>query len=280
MPPRASVLLSTYNQPRLLDLCLCGYEQQSTDDFEILIADDGSGPETREVIEARTRTSNVPLIHVWQPDEGFRKARAVNLAVLASRGEHLVFSDGDCIPSRSFVAGHLGAAAPGTYAVGGHTRLSLAVTEALTEELVRSGGLERTVSPAERAELWWTHLKSLAYIAAHKRRKPKFFGLNFSADRGAFFRVNGFDANYKDHGREDSDLRNRMQLAGIRARSLWHRSLVFHQHHPAHPTRRGTGREAAAYYNRPDLAPEAPYGLRELEGELGRAERGPSPLAP
>jgi glycosyltransferase involved in cell wall biosynthesis len=274
MSPRASVILSTYNQPRVLDLALHGYARQSTRDFEILIGDDGSGPETAELIEKHAKELPVPLIHVWQPDAGFQKAKAVNRAVLRSRGEWLIFSDGDCIPSRTFVEEHLAAARPGTFVVGGHIRLSAEETEALTPEQVESGAFEEFGSAWERANLRLMHVKSLFYIAIRKRRKPKFYGLNFSLSREDFFAVNGYDSTYKNIAKEDSDLRNRMQLAGYRPVSLWHRARVYHQHHPPHNTRR-LWREGVAYYNRKDLRPEAPDGLRELAREIAAESARP-----
>lgn len=273
MSPAASVVITTYNQPRLLDLTLHAYARQSTRDFELLIADDGSGPETRELIERHRRSFPVRLEQVWQPDEGFLKSKAVNRAVLTSRGDYLVFSDGDCIPSRGFVEEHLAARRPGTYIVGGHIRLSPEYTRDLTAEEVLAGSVDRAGTRRQRLELWSVHLRSLAYIALRKRRKPKFYGLNFSVDRESFVRVNGFDQTYRDCGREDSDLRNRMQIAGIRACSLWHRARVFHLHHASHGAR-GLGRRIAEYYNRPDLRSEAPVGLRELEIEIGSEQRG------
>jgi glycosyltransferase involved in cell wall biosynthesis len=274
MSPRASVVLSTYNQPHVLDLALHGYARQSATDFEILIGDDGSGPETAELLERHAKELSVPLVHVWQPDEGFQKARAVNRAVLASRGELLIFSDGDCIPSRTFVAEHLAAARRGRFAIGGHVRLSQAETAALSVEDVRSGRFERLGSAWERAGLWLLHGKSLAYIAIRKRRKPKFYGLNFSLAREDFFAVNGYDSTYKNIAKEDSDLRNRMQLAGYRATSLWHRARVYHQYHPPHSTRL-LWREGVRYYNRRDLRPEAPDGLRELAAEIAAESARP-----
>jgi glycosyltransferase involved in cell wall biosynthesis len=274
MSPRASVILSTYNQPRVLDLALHGYARQSTRDFEILIGDDGSGPETAELIEKHAKELPVPLIHVWQPDAGFQKAKAVNRAVLRSRGEWLIFSDGDCIPSRTFVEEHLAAARPGTFVVGGHIRLSAEETEALTPGQVESGAFEEFGSAWERANLRLMHVKSLFYIAIRKRRKPKFYGLNFSLSREDFFAVNGYDSTYKNIAKEDSDLRNRMQLAGYRPVSLWHRARVYHQHHPPHNTRR-LWREGVAYYNRKDLRPEAPDGLRELAREIAAESARP-----
>jgi glycosyltransferase involved in cell wall biosynthesis len=273
MPIRASVVLSTYNQPRVLDLALTGYARQSTRDFEILIGDDGSGPETAELCERHAKELPVPLVHVWQPDAGFQKAKAVNRAVLRSRGEWLIFSDGDCVPSRTFVEEHIAASRRGRFVIGGHIRLSRAETEALTPEDVRSGRFEALGSAWERANLWLMHAKSLAYIALRKRRKPKFYGLNFSLARDDFFAVNGYDSTYKNIAKEDSDLRNRLQLAGYRAVSLWHRARVYHQYHPPHRTRL-LWREGVDYYNRPDLRPEAPDGLRELAREIA-AEPAP-----
>jgi glycosyltransferase involved in cell wall biosynthesis len=266
--PRASVIVTTYNQPAALERTLLGYARQDASDFELVIADDGSGPQTAALIARYMGILPFPLLHVWQPDEGFRKSRAVNLAVLRSHADYLIFSDGDCIPEKRFISDHLAVAAPRHYVVGGHVRLSRQQTEALTADDVRSGRFETWVTPRQRASLLATHLKSLAYIALRKRRKPKFFGLNFSVDRAGFTRVNGFDMNFENSGREDSDLRNRMQLAGLSARSLWYRPGVFHQHHPPHNQRLGWT-DVAAYYNRQDIRPEAPQGLRELEAELG-----------
>jgi glycosyltransferase involved in cell wall biosynthesis len=274
MPPvkiRGSVILATYDQPRLLDLALAGYSHQSTRDFEIVVADDGSGPETRRVIESWARRLPVEIRHVWQPHRGFWKSAAVNRGALHCRGAKLVFSDGDCVPSRTFVEEHLEIAGPATFAVGGHVRLSEAESRRVTRERIASGALESEIAFADRASLWWTHCKSLAYIASRRPRKPRLLGLNFSVDRASFFAVNGFDLTYRNSARDDSDLRNRLLLAGVRPVSLWHRARVVHLFHPPH-VERTLWREAGAYYRRADLCAEAPYGLRELAAELG-AER-------
>jgi glycosyltransferase involved in cell wall biosynthesis len=265
--PRVSVLLSTFNHPDLLARSLLGFALQSTRDFEVVVADDGSGPDTRKVVETFQADYPVPLRHVWQPDRGFHKSRAVNRATLQSRGVYLLFSDGDCVPSPTLIAEHLAVARPGHYVVGGFIRLSEEQSAALGDADVRAGNLERFVTPAQWLDLYFTHLKSLVYIALNKSRKPKIYGLNFSLHRDDFVRVNGYDETYHNSAKEDSDLRNRMQVAGLRAISLWHRPGVFHQHHPPHEMRIAW-REAHAYYNRRDLPAEAPVGLRELQNEL------------
>jgi len=262
--PRASVIVSTYNQPAMLERVLRGYARQTTRDFELIIADDGSGPETRACIEAHQKSYPVPLLHVWQPDDGFHKSRAVNRAVLRARASYLIFSDGDCIPAASFVAEHLAAARAGAYVVGGFIRLSQDATRSLSLQDVETGAFERGIPLKERLSLWLTHIKSLYYIAVRLPRKPTFHGLNFSVDRESFFRVNGFDETYRNSGREDSDLRNRMQMAGLTAVSLWHRAGVFHQFHLPHDKRLDWS-AVGRYYNRPDIQIEAPVGLRQLQ---------------
>jgi len=267
----ASVLLTTYNQPRALDFVLQGYARQSRLDFEVLIADDGSGPETAKVIERHAETYPVPLIHVWQPDDGFHKTRAVNRAALRSRGAYFILSDGDCIPSRDHVATHLAARRPNRFILGGHVRLTPEETAALTPEDIASGRFETLVTPEERRRMRIVHLKGLFYILLNQRRKPKCYGTNFSMAREDFFRVNGFDENYRNAGREDSDLRNRLQLAGLRATSVWNRCNGVLQHHTTHTTRL-IWAEVDAYHHRPDLAAEAPRGLRELARALAQDE--------
>lgn len=265
--PRVSVLLSTYNHPDLLTRSLLGFALQSTRDFEVIVADDGSGPETRKVVESLQPDYPVRLQHVWQPDNGFHKSRAVNRATLQSRGSYLLFSDGDCVPAPTLIADHLAVARPGRYVVGGFVRLSEAQSAALTDDDVRAGNLQRFVTPAQWRDLYLTHLKSLWYVLVNRRREPKIYGANFSLHRDEFFRLNGYDETYRNSAKEDSDLRNRMQVAGLRAISLWYRPGVFHQHHPPHEMRIAW-REAHEYYYRPNLPAEAPVGLRELQKEL------------
>jgi hypothetical protein len=125
-------------------------------------------------------------------------------------------------------------------------------------------------TPWQKADLWLTQLKSLWYIRTRKRRRPRFLGLNFSVDRSTFFELNGIDQTFHNVGKEDSDLRNRMLLAGVRPISLWHRARVFHQYHPPFGARAKSDKQ---YYMRPDLTVEAPQGLREMAAQLEREEK-------
>ena len=49
---RVSVIISTFERPRELELVLAGYALQDDPDFEVIVADDGSGFATAAVITA------------------------------------------------------------------------------------------------------------------------------------------------------------------------------------------------------------------------------------
>ena len=69
----ASVIFTTYNHPKWLEKTLWGFSAQSYRDFEIIVADDGSTDETREVIESLRTQIDIPIQHLWQEDDGFQK---------------------------------------------------------------------------------------------------------------------------------------------------------------------------------------------------------------
>jgi glycosyltransferase involved in cell wall biosynthesis len=54
------------------------------------------------VVNSLRAQIDIPIQHVWQEDDGFQKCRVMNKAIVASRGEYLIFTDGDCIPHPDF----------------------------------------------------------------------------------------------------------------------------------------------------------------------------------
>lgn len=271
--PRASVVVTTYNNPRYLELVLLGYARQNRRDFEVVVADDGSRDETRQLLDRMRPGFPVPLRHAWQPDIGFRQSRVLNWGALHARGAQLIFTDGDCIPPAHFVATHLAVAAPNTLVVGGCIRLEQEPSSRLTPADVQSGAFENLLTAEARRAMQWRHLQNTAYILFGAKRRPKIQGLNFSIDRPAFYAVNGFDLTYENNARQDSDLRNRLRLARTRARCIWHSCIVFHLWHGRHAGRDGWS-AADAYYARKDLQPWAASGIRELAAETGVALPG------
>ncbi|HEU0298321.1 MAG TPA: glycosyltransferase, partial [Longimicrobium sp.] len=134
-----SVIVSTYNKPRDLERVLWGYACQTDRAFELLVADDGSGPETAAAIDRVRAEAGLQVVHVWHPDRGFRKSEIMNRAIVASGGDYLLFTDGDSIPRADLVAVHRALAQPGRYLGGGYLKLPARASEAITVEDVRAG---------------------------------------------------------------------------------------------------------------------------------------------
>lgn len=265
--PAVSVLLSIFDQPNALAFSLLGYQRQSFRDFEVVVADDGSDEETGALLERFRAQSAFPIKRVWQENRGFRKAKIVNEAARASEGKILVFSDGDCIPSRDFVAVHARASGPGTFCAGGYVRLSAEYCRTLTPERVAAGEFESQLTAADRWRFRVTHWKSVWGVLWGKVTRPKAYGCNLSCGRDVFYGVNGYDENFDGFGKEDSDLRNRMRRYGAVARSVWSRAWVYHVDDVVDPkirARRIPRRKNLEYYRRPDVPVRCVNGLEKL----------------
>ena len=234
---RASVILSTYNSPAWLEKVLYGWFAQQCSDFELIIADDGSGPETARLIEGLRAESPVPVRHVWQRDDGFRKCRILNKAVLHAGAPYLVFSDGDCIPRADFLATHMARAEPGYYLSGSYYKLPMDTSHAITRDDIESGrcfdkrwlyrhGLPRwrktlKISASARMAPWLNRLTPA---------KCNLKGSNASAWKDDVLRVNGFDERMP-WGGEDREFGVRLINAGIRPRHVRYDAIVLHLDH-------------------------------------------------
>jgi glycosyltransferase involved in cell wall biosynthesis len=234
-PHRARVVITTYERLHLLRLALRAWRRQTCLDFALTVADDGSGPETGEFIRAFAASAPFPVKHVWWKNEGFRRAGILNESVRQSDGEPLlVFTDGDCVPPATFLAGHLAAHGPRTFAVGGAFKIPQAPSATLNESSIDRGDHERLGTRADRLELGWRAWKSHVGVWLHQRRRPKVVGLNIGIDRSLFEEVNGYDEAFVGYGLEDSDLRDRVMATRPRptVRVLYGKNDTIHLWHP------------------------------------------------
>src|SRR4051812_45707010 len=100
--PSASLIIATYNWPQALELCLLSIMNQEVMPKEVVIADDGSKEETRNIVEQFREKLAIPVIHIWQPDKGFQLGKIRNKAMAAASGEYLIQVDGDLILHSAF----------------------------------------------------------------------------------------------------------------------------------------------------------------------------------
>ena len=234
---KLSVIVSTYNQPRWLEKVLWGYTVQTRKDFELIIADDGSGPETAAVIERFRRETALAPVHVWHPDDGFRKTEILNRAILTARGDYLIFADGDCVPRDDFVESHARLAEPKRFLSGGAVALTMAVSELITKDDIVTGrfatmrwlrahGVGRPLDFKRFTKLPW--LNSLADALSVR---AKFTGKNVSTWKSGLVAINGFDHEMR-YGYEDWSVGQLLINTGYRVKQVRNRAIAFHLDHP------------------------------------------------
>jgi glycosyltransferase involved in cell wall biosynthesis len=237
-PIETSLIVTSYNQPNALALMFEGVLTQRHRIEELVIADDGSASDTKELVKAFTARAGFPVIFTHQEDRGFRKARALNNAVRESHGDYILFLDGDCIPPPEWAQRHVAALRSGCdFATAGYVLMSLERTRTLSRDHIVAGRLDEEIRSEERRDLRTSHRKELLYAFLRKRKKPKILGGNWAVTRNAIFSVNGFDENFDGFTKEDSDIRNRLRNAGFKGRSLWDRNWVYHCSHEFDPRR-------------------------------------------
>jgi glycosyltransferase involved in cell wall biosynthesis len=232
---RLSVIVTTYNNPRGLQLVLAGLTRQTVQDFELLIADDGSGAETAALISVFAARARFPVRHVWHPDQGFRKCTISNKAILEAEGNYLVFFDGDCIAPSHCLAAHLYEARHGSYLTGGKIPVSRSLGSRLTVESVQRGLLDGIgiwwLGVGKRRRLFVSHVPVVRDMMNRRvPRQPSWRGENSSAFASDLRRVGGFDERFT-YGYEDADFGHRLQAAGVQGRSIRYTAPVFHLEH-------------------------------------------------
>jgi glycosyltransferase involved in cell wall biosynthesis len=234
---KLSVVISTYNSPAWLEKVLWGYSVQTHEDFEILIADDGSADATRQLIDRMAAETGLEIKHVWQEDKGFRKCRILNKAVLEVASEYVVFTDGDCIPRRDFLAVHAAEAEPGCYLSGGYHKLPMSTSEAIGKDDIVSGRcfsltwLKQHGLKSSFKNLKLTASPRLAKIC--NKLTPtacNFKGSNGSAWLADILAVNGFDERMP-WGGEDREFGVRLINRGIRPKHVRYNAIVIHLDH-------------------------------------------------
>ena len=234
-----SVILSTYDRPRDLGLVLEGYARQDDPDFELVVADDGSGAPTATTVAAAALRGGAwrDLRHVWQPDAGFRKTEILDRAVLAASGDYLIFSDGDCIPRPDFVSTHRRLAEPGRFLSGGYVRLPAALSAALEPEDVRAGWIWKAGELAKRGLGGWrARLRTLdpgimpELLDRITPTRATWNGMSASTWKEAVLAVNGFDLDL-EYGGLDREFGQRLENLGLRGRQVRHRAVLLHLHH-------------------------------------------------
>ncbi len=227
---RLSLIISTYNRPDALRAVLASVAGQNVRPHEVIVADDGSGPDSKAVVD-QAAAAGLPIRHVWHRHDGFRLAAIRNRAFAAATGDYLVMIDGDILLHPDFVGDHAAAARPGFFVQGSRVILR----ENLTQRLLDSGG---TVWPSfftagigNRKNLLRSPFLSRLFSGVGEGGKG-IRTCNFALWRSDLIRVNGFNEDFVGWGREDTELVARLFNAGIKRWNLRFAALGCHLYHP------------------------------------------------
>lgn len=234
---KLSVIITTYNSEDWLSKVLEGYSNQTEKDFEIVIADDGSTEKTNEVITLFKDVFNHPIIHVWQPDEGFQKSKILNKAIVKTNSDYLLFTDGDCIPRKDFIYQHLKYKEEGCFLSGGYFKLPLSISKLISSENIRN---------QECFSIFWLLKNGLKYSFKLSKlskislftyfmnwitpTKKTFNGHNTSCFKKDLLAVNGFNEDMK-YGGLDRELGERLHNLGIFSKQIRYSAICLHLDH-------------------------------------------------
>lgn len=246
-----SVILSTYNATEWLEKVLWSYTIQSYRNFEIVIADDGSGEPTKNLIEDFKKNTEIPIQHIWHPDRGFQKSEILNKAILACKSEYVIMSDGDCIAREDFVEMHVKYREYGYFLSGGYYKLPMQLSKEISKEDILTGRC---------FNLKW--LKNNGLKSSFKNNKISAKGIrkhllnlltptsatwnghNASGWKKDIIKVNGFDERMQ-YGGQDRELGERLMNLGIKGKQIRYTAICLHLDH-----KRGYKNEASINKNK------------------------------
>ncbi|MGI8751466.1 MAG: glycosyltransferase family 2 protein [Acidimicrobiales bacterium] len=198
-----SVVIPTYNRSDQLIRLLAALATQVDVDFEVVVADDGSGDDT--VVRARALADTVPYpLTVVTSPTNTGPAATRNRGWRRARGDLIAFIDDDCVPAPFWLVNLLSGF--------DHADLVIGRTRPPDDQLDQIGPFSSYLDIADG---------------------EGFLSCNIAYRRSVLEAVDGFDDEaFPLHNGEDTDLGLRALEAGFRDRFV-DEALAFHDVHPS-----------------------------------------------
>ena len=235
--PKITVIIATYNKTDWLEKVLHGYGIQTYKDFEIIIADDGSTNETKELIVKFKANYPVDIIHVWHEDAGYRRQKILNEAIMKAKNEYILFTDGDCIPREDFVETHAIHAESGYFLSGGYCKLPMGISESITENDIKSkrcfelNWLKKQGQLSRKNKLKLSAKNGFANVLdLFTPTGATFNNCNSSAWKSDLIAINGYDERMQ-YGGPDRELGERLINNGIKTKQIRYKAICLHLDH-------------------------------------------------
>lgn len=235
----SSIIVSVYSDQQALQLIFDCLAQQTVNNFEIIISEDGENADIKKVVEANDSIGN-PVMHLTQTNAGFRKNIALNRAIMAAQTDHLVFIDGDCLPHPGFIAAHQAFAQQGIACTGRRLELGEKISKRIRDGSFDLTGLTRPLlfirnSPALQLDYAKNIESGIHSSFLHRLTRNKsirILGCNLSCHKQDLIKINGFNEDYLAAGiGEDSDIDWRLRASGVAIKNVKFSANQYHLYH-------------------------------------------------
>jgi glycosyltransferase involved in cell wall biosynthesis len=218
-----SIVIPTYNDATILEKTLASLTKQTLDFalFEVIVADDGSSDETKEVVQKYSDILN--LKYCFQSDKGFRVAHVRNLGLSYATFSRTLFLDTGMLVASNLLESHLShhLAAPDVTIIG----LSYGVEEysSTNAKKIKSLLIEQDIDASfsnfsTHPELWDCRYQYLKSINFELRNMPApwciFWTGHVSSNTELLLQLGGFDEWFSSWGGEDVELGIRLYKSG------------------------------------------------------------------
>ncbi|WP_298147624.1 glycosyltransferase family 2 protein [Flavobacterium sp.] len=234
---KISVVVSTYNAEEWLEKVLIGYSVQTYKDFELIVADDGSREQTKELIDSYAASYPVPVRHLWHEDLGYRRQEILNVAIVEAAGDYIIMTDGDCIPRADFVEVHAKYAQKGRFLSGGYCKLPMKSSKAIAKADILNGNCFKTSWLSKIEKLNFSNYLKLAANSLVANiadlitpTNASFNNCNSSAFKADMIAINGYDERMK-YGGPDREFGERLENYGVKGLQIRHNAIVLHLDH-------------------------------------------------
>jgi glycosyltransferase involved in cell wall biosynthesis len=234
---KITVIISTYNAEEWLEKVLIGYSVQTYKDFDIIIADDGSRPSTKELIDSFAKDYPVPIRHLWHEDLGYRRQEILNVAIVEANHDYILMTDGDCIPRQDFVEVHAKLAEKGKFLSGGYCKLPMTTSKAISKDDIVSGRCFNVSWLKSIDKLGFSNTLKLGansligkFLDIISPTNPSFNNCNSSGFKADMIAINGYDERMK-YGGPDREFGERLENYGVKGKQIRHKAIVLHLDH-------------------------------------------------